>query len=66
MKNVLLGFLVIGLFILADCRKEDTGTGTQYGDRVNDIDGNTNESVIIGDQEWMAENLRTTKYDDGN
>lgn len=66
MKNILLRFLVIGLFTLAGCRKENTGTGTQYGDGVNDIDGNIYKSVIIGEQEWMAENLRTTKYNDGS
>ena len=66
MKNILLGFLGVGLFMMVGCRKENAGTGTQYGDGVNDIDGNAYESVIIGEQEWMAENLRTTKYNDGS
>ncbi len=34
------------------------------GDGVTDIDGNQYRTVIIGDQEWMAENLRTTRYHD--
>lgn len=33
---------------------------------VVDIDGNTYPTVIIGAQEWMAENLRTTHYQDGS
>ena len=39
--------------------EEDEGT-------VTDIDGNVYQTVIIGDQEWMAENLRTTHYADGS
>ncbi|MDL2262800.1 fibrobacter succinogenes major paralogous domain-containing protein [Bacteroidales bacterium OttesenSCG-928-I21] len=32
---------------------------------VTDIDNNTYTTVQIGDQIWMAENLRTTRYNDG-
>ena len=32
---------------------------------VTDIDGNIYDAVQIGDQVWMAENLRTTRFADG-
>jgi hypothetical protein len=46
--------------------------GTSYGNEVSftttsiiDLDGNVYTSVIIGEKEWMVENLLTTKYSDG-
>lgn len=38
----------------------------QKGSGVTDIDGNHYKTVIIGEQEWMAENLRTNRYSDGS
>lgn len=48
--------------------------GTSYGNQINiktsevvsDIESNNYSTVIIGDQTWFQENLRTTKYNDGS
>ena len=55
MKKVLL-FLIISSNVIA----QTPGAG------LTDIDGNQYSTVIIGTQEWMAENLRVTKYSNGD
>ncbi len=36
-----------------------------YGGYVSDGDGNTYETVIIGEQQWITQNLRSTKFSNG-
>lgn len=48
--------------------------GTAYGDEltlktigpVTDVDGNVYQTISIGNQVWMTQNLKTTKYRNGN
>lgn len=40
-------------------------TPSQAGSGVTDIDGNFYETVIIGNKEWMAEDLRVKRFNDG-
>ena len=45
-----------------------TADDNQVGEcgEVTDIDGNTYETILIGDQCWMAENLKVTHYRNGD
>lgn len=58
------GILFLILPFIFNQEKEQelySNTGT-----VTDIDGNVYQTVNIGDQRWMAENLRTTRYRNGD
>jgi uncharacterized protein (TIGR02145 family) len=74
----LLGCVISGiiLFTAFNCSKEKDVNNTngrttalfndelEYG-TLTDQDGNIYKTITIGNQVWMAENLRTTKYNDG-
>lgn len=59
MKFFLLATLALLLLLmtLVEC--------SSPGNKVTDVDGNIYLTVVIGDQEWMMENLKTTHYNDG-
>ena len=57
-----------------DCNGEWGGTAVMNcegvcdatGSSIYDIDGNCYETIIIGEQEWIAENLKVTHYRNGD
>jgi len=57
-------FWIFNLALLSLVFQFTTGCKTDVS-MVTDIDGNSYQTIKIGTQIWMAENLKTTKYNDG-
>jgi uncharacterized protein (TIGR02145 family) len=63
MNKVFTACMSLALVItIISCRKDNSPAG---GGGVTDADGNRYDTIRIGTQVWMVQNLRTTKYNDG-
>ena len=58
-----LFILLSGSMLMSSCEK-DEDSGNDIG-TITDIDGNVYQTVTIGNQLWMAENLKVTHYRNG-
>lgn len=56
--------VAVMIFLNTGCSKEEQEK-QPITDTVEDIDGNVYKTILIGDQWWMAENLRVTTMNDG-
>ncbi len=66
-RLLLAATAVMSLVLLPGCNKndqKDENAGPFYGS-LTDIEGNFYKTVEIGWGEWMTENFRATKYNDG-
>jgi len=68
MKNFLkLSTLILLTILFSQCAEENNETILEdtVSTTVIDVDGNVYETVTIGNQTWMLENLKTTTFNDG-
>jgi uncharacterized protein (TIGR02145 family) len=72
MKRIFYATILIVIsFMTVKCQKEVTTSPKtetltiEESQPVTDIDGNTYQTIKIGNQIWMAENLKTQHYSDG-
>ncbi|MBN2105636.1 fibrobacter succinogenes major paralogous domain-containing protein [bacterium] len=68
MRNTILFFIFISLIIVTafNCDNKNPTENKHATGTVTDIDGNTYQTIKIGSQWWMAENLKVKHYRNGD
>jgi len=67
-NNILINLSIIIVVLLvgfSNCKKDEDNNDNP-SETVTNIDGNIYKTITIGDQVWMADNLRTTRYQNGD
>lgn len=65
--SITLSLCIIGLLLsFVGCSKDEVLPDGDTPGKVYDIDGNEYKTGLIGNQIWMAENLRVTRYLNGD
>jgi len=59
-------FYIILIILFSGITSGFKNVDTENPGTVTDIDGNVYHTVMIGSQVWMVENLKTTRFNDGN
>jgi uncharacterized protein (TIGR02145 family) len=64
--HILIVFIFSGLYLTSFLAGASSGPTRHEFGAVADIDGNNYRTIMIGKQEWMAENLRVTHYNNND
>ena len=64
--NLKIALLILSLVTVLSCEKDETQDDESNNTTVIDFDGNEYKTVEIGNQVWLGENLKSSRYPDGS